>query len=275
VAHSSVIDEAIGDFAEVELEFVASINAPIFWVLREGNGTEMVKNGSLFFMDAGEGVFAVTASHVVEECLNDARSPMFVQCMIGSHGPGRTAYIYLGERVIASHPGMDIATLRVSRPEVEKMGRSFLAGSQKTWPPRLAEVDRGVTYCGFPGNERRWLARRELSWGYVTMAGYATSVHETCVSVQIEREKLMRVFGNEDMPENFDFGGMSGRPVLAIVQTPTLRSWIPAGVIFQGPNPSGDPAESIQGLEIIRARPVHFINPDGTLDIARWEQSNG
>jgi hypothetical protein len=99
---------------------------------------------------------------------------MFVQCMIGGHGPGRTAYIYLGGRVIASHPGMDIATLRVSRPEAEKMGRRFLAGSQKTWPPRLAEVDRGVTYCGFPGNERRWLARRELSWGYVTMAGYAT-----------------------------------------------------------------------------------------------------
>jgi hypothetical protein len=51
----------------------------------------------------------------------------------------------------------------------------------------------------------------------------------------------MRVLGNEDMPENFDFGGMSGGPVVAIVQTPILRSWIPAGVIFQGPNPSDDP----------------------------------
>jgi hypothetical protein len=76
------------------------------------------------------------------------------------------------------------------------------------------------------------------------------------------------------MPENFDFGGISGGPFVAIVQTPTLRSCIPAGVIFQGPNPSGDPTESIQGLEIIRARPVHFINPDGTFDIARWERSN-
>jgi hypothetical protein len=93
------------------------------------------------------------------------------------------------------------------------------------------------------------------------MAGIATSTHETSISIQIEREKMMRVLGDEDMPENFDFGGMSGGPVLAIVQTPTLRSWIPAGVIFQGPNPSGDPAESIQGLELIRARPVHFINP--------------
>lgn len=76
------------------------------------------------------------------------------------------------------------------------------------------------------------------------------------------------------MPENFDFGGMSGGPVLAIVQTETLRSWKPAGVIFQGPNPSSNPMESIQGFEIIRARPVHFINPDGTLDTVRWNQSN-
>ena len=84
----------------------------------------------------------------------------------------------------------------------------------------------------------------------------------------------MRVLGTEEFSENYDFGGISGGPLLAIVQTPTLRSWMPAGVIIQGPNPSGDPETSIQGLEIIRARPVHFINPDGTLDIARWENSN-
>jgi hypothetical protein len=77
--------------------------------------TEMVKNGSLFFMDAGEGVFAVTASHVVEECLNDTRLPMFVQCLIGGHGPGGTAYIYLGDRVIAAHPGMGTKPVFPSR----------------------------------------------------------------------------------------------------------------------------------------------------------------
>ena len=106
------------------------------------------------------------------------------------------------------------------------------------------------------------------------MAGIATSAHETSISIQIEREKMMRVLGDEDMPENFDFGGMSGGPVLAIVETGTIRSWKPAGVIIQGPNPSGDPAESILGLEIIRARPVHFINPDGTLDIPCWNDCN-
>jgi len=47
---------------------------------------------------------------------------------------------------------------------------------------------------------------------------------------------------------------------------------MPAGVIIQGPNPSGMLGESISGLEIIKARPVHFIKPDGMIDVVRWQQ---
>ena len=180
----------------------------------------------------------------------------------------------MGDHIIDAHRAIDIATLRFSPVEVEAIGLTVITGFQRTWPPRLAEVDGGVTYCGFPGKGTRWLAQREISFGCVPMAGIATTTHETSISIQIEREKMMRVLGDEDMSENFDFGGMSGGPVLAIVETGTIRSWKPAGVIIQGPNPSGDPAESIQGLEIIRARPVHFINADGTLDIARWDNCN-
>lgn len=75
------------------------------------------------------------------------------------------------------------------------------------------------------------------------------------------------------MPKNYDFGGISGGPVLAIVQTPTIRSWMPAGVIIQGPNSSGVPGEAILDLEIIKARPIHFIKPNGEIDVTRWEQA--
>jgi hypothetical protein len=112
--------------------------------------------------------------------------------------------------------------------------------------PRLAEADGGVTYCGFPGNGRRWLAPRQISFGCAPMAGIATNAPETSISIQLERYKMMRVLRDEEMAENFDFGGMSGGPVLAIVQTETLRLWKPAGVIVQGPNPTGDPAQSIR-----------------------------
>ena len=53
-----------------------------------------------------------------------------------------------------------------------------------------------------------------------------------------------------------DFGGISGGPVLAVIETEKIRSWIPTGVIFQGPHTSHDPAKSIPGFDLIRARPV-------------------
>jgi hypothetical protein len=53
-----------------------------------------------------------------------------------------------------------------------------------------------------------------------------------------------------------------------------FRSWMPAGVVFQGPNTSDNADQAIAGLEIIRARPIHFVMSDGFLDVRRWEQSN-
>jgi hypothetical protein len=106
------------------------------------------------------------------------------------------------------------------------------------------------------------------------MAGMASNCRETSLSILIERENLAQIIGDEAMPEDYDFGGISGGPVIAIVQSPTMRSWRPAGIIIQGPNPSGLAGESIKGLEIIRARPIHFIKDDGHIDVARWEQSS-
>ncbi len=79
----------------------------------------------------------------------------------------------------------------------------------------------------------------------------------------------MPVFGQGLPPENFDFRGMSGGPMLTVVQN-TLRSWMLAGVIVQGPNTDLREGESIPGLEIIRARRAQFIKPSGQLDKERW-----
>jgi len=77
------------------------------------------------------------------------------------------------------------------------------------------------------------------------------------------------------MPENFNFGGMSGGSFLAIVQAEVMRTWRPAGVIIQGPNPGDAPdQDAIPGLEIIRARPIHFIKADGHLDLDRLALAN-
>jgi hypothetical protein len=272
------------DFKTKELEFVRSITAPLYWVFRDSvRSGDQMKNGSLFFVDTGESLFAVTAAHVVDACLKDSECPVF-QSMIGGNGHGRTIYLQrkdekgssisrLSDRIIGIHHGMDIATLRVSREEVELAGCAVLTSIEGPWPPRLVEVG-AVAYCGCPGEARQRSSHHETIFGFVAMGGVATNVHENCISVQIEREKLMSIFG-DGLPENYDFRGMSGGPVLEVLQTENGQFWRrPAGVIFQGPNTNDDVGESIRGFEIIRARPVHFINANGTLDIARWDQSN-
>jgi len=75
-------EEGLG---KAEIEFAASVTAPLCWVLRDCSG-ERTKNGSVFFLDTGVAVFAVTACHVVEQCFADSKLPTFVQTMIG----GRT-----------------------------------------------------------------------------------------------------------------------------------------------------------------------------------------
>src|SRR5262249_39148518 len=135
-----------GGLGKAEIEIPASFTAPFFWVLR-GENDEKLKNGSVFFLNAGQGVFAVTASHVVEQCLADSALPTFVQSMIG--GQGRTIPLHLGDRLIDAHHDLDIATFRVTESEVEQSGHIVLTGYQKSWPPPLAQVERGVTYCGY------------------------------------------------------------------------------------------------------------------------------
>lgn len=90
------------------------------------------------------------------------------------------------------------------------------------------------------------------------------------MSSLVERNNLIDVMGDGLPPENYDFRGMSGGPMIMVIETATLRSWSLAGIIYEGPNRFSDETEAIAGLEIIKARRPHFILPDGQLDIDLW-----
>ncbi len=257
---------------KAEIEFAASVTAPLFWVQRSSLG-EVLKSGSAFFLDTGTAVFAVTACHVVEQCFADSKLPTFVQTMIGGR-IGVPVPLHLGDRIIDAHHDLDIATFRVTLEELELAGHTPLTGFQKAWPPRFPEVNGGITCCGFPGHSRKVRSFHEINFGIFARAGYLTSANEQSISVQIERERDVQVHGDGVFSKDYDFGGISGGPLIAIVQTPTIRSWIPAGVIIQGPNRTGDSSQSIQGFEVIKGRPVQYILADGHLDVSRWEMNN-
>jgi len=251
---------------EVEIKLAISFSAPIFWATLK-DGLLRSRNGTAFFLNAGDQLFGVTACHVIDgwkQCPADERpGPLRLA------GMGTSVRLDWDQRVIDMDAAIDIATFRVTESEVKTIGKTVLTGAQKRWPPGKPPVNCGIYFAGFPGVGTIEMSPDKVSFGAMGGGGIATSVSEKDVSSQIEREHLMPLFGEGIPPENYDFRGMSGGPMLAVVES-VVRSWALVGVVYQGPNTSLDANEAIPGLEVIRARRPHFILPDGRLDRARW-----
>lgn len=251
-----------------ENEFVASLTVALFWVLRD-DGKFAARNGSAFFLDAGDGPFGVTASHVIGGWREDRARKSVVALQMGGipfDPEGKN-------KIIAEHAGIDIATFRISPEEVKRLGKTVLKGYQSEWPPPPPLEGRGIYFAGFPGVEKIWLSPREISFGIAPGGGVASSVSEDNVSSLIDREKIIPVLGGGVPHDNYNFQGISGGPMLSVIEYKGLiRSWALAGVIYEGPNTSDKPGEAIPGLEIVRARRAHFILPDGSLDTQRWDR---
>ncbi len=259
-----------GGLGRAELEFVTSITVPLYWIREGDSGTE-VTNGSAFFLDAGEGVFGVTAYHVIKKLKQDRSTRKVITCQIGHD---LVFDIDIKNSIIDSHCDIDIVTFRITVDEIKSIGKNFLTGYQKIWPPQPPTKDRGVYFSGFPASERIGPSSGNvIEFGAVPLSGVASSISDVDVSSSIDREYLIDVMGKGLLPENYDFRGISGGPMLTVIEAPSgLRSWSLAGVIYKGPNT--DPDEAIPGVEIISARRAYFIQPDGRLNTQLWDSLN-
>ena len=66
VTKEEAIELCRGPFGKVMRELAASYVAPVFWEERNKEGGIRLRNSTMFFMDVGEGPFAVTARHVYQ-----------------------------------------------------------------------------------------------------------------------------------------------------------------------------------------------------------------
>jgi hypothetical protein len=264
----AVVNSGLGKF---ELGLINSFNVPIFWMVPRADGTPGYRNGTAFFLNAGERPLGVTASHVIDGwkrcCVEQAAGALHLA------GHRDLLQIDWPARVIDDDPDIDIATFAVTEDEVRLLGKNILTGAQKLWPPRPPPKDCVLYYCGFPGIGTRSHPQGGPLFGALPGMGIATSVSEKSISIQLEREYLVPLLGGGIPPENFNFGGISGGPVIKIVET-GIRTYALAGVLYQGPNTAADPEQAISGFELISARQAHFLLPDGRLDRARWRALN-
>lgn len=271
ISKDLTIEEAkkiMKDLGKAEGEFVTSLTAPLYWIIEEGNSWPIVINGSAFFLNAGEGPFGVTACHVINKLEEDLLTGKVVACQLGDD---LIFDLNNKNRIIDKHDDIDIATFKISIDEIKSIGNNILTGYQGEWPPKPPMQDRGVYFSGFPNKEVIWLSRNRISFGATPVGGIASSINDRYISVLIEREYLIDTIGKGLPPENFNFSGISGSPMLTVVESSTLRLWRLAGVIYQGPNPSDNLSEAIAGLQIIKARRADFILSNGRLNKQLWD----
>ncbi|MEQ1492404.1 MAG: hypothetical protein ABL932_17815 [Terricaulis sp.] len=251
---------------KVELELAVSYSAPLYWIMRDDAGGLRARNGTAFFLNTGDAVFGVTACHVLRELELDRSKHAVEAVQMGDTHPLND----LDERIIARDDDIDIATFRVSEAEVRALGKNALTGSQQQWPPGPPQVHRGVYFAGYPVHETTFTAATEIEFRPAAGAGVADSVSDVAVSTVLSRDRWIDVLGRGFPAEGYDFRGISGGPMLSVIERAGVRSWTLAGVVIRGPNPAGEDGDHIEGFEVISARRADFILPNGELDRARW-----
>jgi hypothetical protein len=258
-----------------ELEFAISISAPLYWEdRRRPDGRRAARNGTAFFLRTPQATFGVTAAHVIE-------GPNSWRAYCEEHGPtalrmagrkGNSIELPWDARCVDINPAIDIATFMIADWEVATIDRTIYSGYQADWPPPPPSQDKGVFYAGFPGAGTRVPSKNEVVFGAFAGSGIASSVNERDVLSLIERDYLEPALGEGIPPENYNFGGISGGPMLYVVETRSgLCFNALAGVMYAGPNTSTDPNEAIPGFELIHARRARFIRIDGFLEHDLWD----
>ena len=120
----------------------------IYWHVPDGQGNRQVlRNGSIFFVNLGEGVLGITADHVYEKYLEDLATAPDLECQVGE-------LRYRPEAIGRSPKDQrDIATFRFSDEDLEVCGRSAFTLTSR--PAEVLEPGTPAAVFGYPGQFRR------------------------------------------------------------------------------------------------------------------------
>jgi|SRR6187551_3233020 len=230
------------------LRLAASYAQPLFW-LTGPVGSGLMRNATTFFVDAGQGVFGVTAGHVYDAYVEHKRSGGG-PCHVGMLG----LTFDLETRLIDRGRAVDIATYRLRPAEVGRLGTTVR--HEPNWPPERPRAQRGVFYAGYPAAGRKLVGERTIEWGLYGAAGVSSAVNDESIVCQMERDNLADVLGLPIPDVGFDVGGLSGAPLFAVWES-SLVFWNLAGVIYEGGGVM---------FEHVRAAHADRIRMDGSID---------
>lgn len=234
-----------GDYGKECAKLIEGYTTAISWNSNPNQCSNLIgNNGTIFVVDTQDHLFAVTAGHVYSGYC-DAKNAYGAECAIGGFAFNPV------DRLINHCTTLDIATFKIHENEINQIG---IKQSLTLWPPMVPEENKGIILTGIPGNEREEVNDNEVIFDKYSVLATASSISERQITCHINRDEVAPIKGRQMPPKDFDIGGMSGGPVLAVRESGNgLVSFPLAGVITQG---NGD---------TIFASRADVIQADGTI----------
>lgn len=228
-------------------EFLGTCCVPLYWWATKQPDNPILGNGTVTLIKTPKRVIGLTANHVVAGALEAFEGgDVVMQLADASAHELRT-------RIIARSANLDLASFSFDGL-IDRLGwpdkRPLVS-----WPPIPPQEGRGIMIGGYPGNGREKIGRKGISFGLFTALTIARTVSDDQISCRFEREYMVESADVPAMPPNYDLGGISGGPVITLVESPSyLVSYRLGGIV----------SEASCELEKVFAKRVDFIKDDGS-----------
>lgn len=211
-----------------------------------------IANGSVFFLDLGGTLLAVTAAHVLHGFLKTKRQARRVLCHI------ENVEFDPETRLRGECAGIDIATFNFDYDDLKKIGKQALVADRSSWPPVHAFSGQAAILAGFPGVSRLWINRRSISFGLFTALLPVNVAADDKLTCPFDREHWVDDAGHKLPPSGYELGGISGGPLLLPMEREGEWNFQLGGVMSQAP--------ASVDYQTVVAVPAHFITTDGKID---------
>ena len=225
---------------------------PFFWSSRGERQANYEHNGTVVYVNTGERHIGITADHVYAEYLKDLEALPDVVAQFNGNTFSPEKYL------IDRSDNLDLATFDVPPIFVSSHSRACHFQNSVPWPPPTLKPGELVLYGGYPG-ELKQFGDMTLSFGFQTFTWLVTDVTPQNLVMHVDFPNLHWP-GHEEEKINEKVGGISGGPVFRrrewLTDEPKRVKFDLVGIVY----------DYHQGMQVMRARPIHCVNADGTLN---------
>jgi len=226
----SLSEGSLGSFYK---GFALSCSAPLFWFRSNDKPLRILHNGTITIVRTPRKLFGVTADHVIDQYEIDRPEGIKLQI--------KTRMIR-GPRIIDRSPKRDLATFELDKHVIADLGLQPIE-----WPFRLPSEGGGLLLAGFRGNSKEYIEPKQLGWSPFFAIGRARTVSLDQITILVPPDDDN---ANNSLPLNYDFGGISGGPIIGLFETASnVACFRLSGVITEQPSYDGslDSIERIVG----------------------------